>query len=99
MCLCSVYNKKTYQKLIWLTHFSIFFCRKRVCGFIFAYKRQKQCIPTLIIFVFTLNVFFSPNKEGKECFTKLKTHLDLWFLNVKPKPNTLEFNLVCFWLK
>lgn len=45
-----------------------FFIRKRMCGFIFAYRRLKQCSPTLISFAFTLNVFFSPNKDEKECF-------------------------------
>lgn len=60
---------------------------------------MKECVPILIISAFILNVFFSPNKEGKECFAVLRTHLDLWFLNVKPKSNTLEFNFVCFWLK
>lgn len=45
-----------------------FFIKKRIRGFIFAYKRLKQRNPTLISFAFTLNVFFSPNKEEKECF-------------------------------
>lgn len=93
--ICSICNKRYMKINLFFKFLKDFFIRKRICGLIVAYKRQKQCIPTLIIFVFTLNVFFSPNKEGMECFAKLKTHLELWFLNVKPWSNALEFNLVC----